>query len=92
MPVVKVIRACKGVGPQISPSLLPVVKKVKNKIKSNAVPTPEKIPEPAKPVKKFKKSTVPVPDPVPDSENGGRGGGGRVTCRTFLTSKNTRKK
>ncbi len=50
MPVVKVIRACEGVGPQVSPSLLPVVKKVKNKIKSNAVPTPKKIPEPAKPV------------------------------------------
>ncbi len=91
MPVVKVIRAVEGVGPQNSPSLLPVVKKVKNKIKSDAVPTPEKIPEPAKPVKKLKKSTVPVPDPVPDSENGGAGGGG-VTCRTFLTSKNTRKK
>ncbi len=92
MPVVKVIRACDGVGPQVSPSLLPVVKKVKNKIKTNAVPTLEKIPEPAKPVKKLKKSTVPVPDPVPDSKYGGGGGGGRVTCRTFLTSKNTRKK
>jgi len=55
------------------------------------VPTPEKIPEPAKPVKKLNKNTVPVPDPVPDSENG-RAGGGRVTCRTFLTLKNTRKK
>jgi hypothetical protein len=78
-------------GPQVSPSCLPVVKKVKNKIKINAVPTPEKIPEPAKPVKKSKKSKVPVPDPVPDSEFEGAGGG-RVTCRTFLTSKNTRKK
>jgi hypothetical protein len=86
MPVVKVIRACEGVGPQVSPSLLPVVKKVKNKIKTNAVPTPENIPDPAKPVKKLKKSTVPVSDPVPDSENGGAGGG-RVTCKTFLTSK-----
>ena len=75
MPVVKMIRACEGVGPQVSPSLLPVVKKVKNKIKTNAVPTPEKNPEPAKPVKKLKKSSVPVPDPVPDSENGGAGGG-----------------
>ena len=91
MPVVKVIRACEGVGPQVSPSLLPVVKKVKNKIKTNAVPTPEKLPEPAKPVKKLKKNTVPVPDPVPNSENG-EAGWGRVTCRTFLTSKNTRKK
>ena len=78
-------------GPQISPSLLPVVKKVKNKIKTTAVPTPEKISEPAKPVKKLKKSTVLVPDPVPDSAIGGARGG-RVTCRTFLTSKNTRKK
>jgi hypothetical protein len=53
---------------------MPVVK-VKNKIKTSVVPTPEKIPEPAKPVKKSKKSTVPVPDPVLDSEIEGAGGG-----------------
>ncbi len=76
MPVFKVIRVCDGVGPQVSPSCLPVVKKVKTKIKPNAVPTHEKIPEPANPVKKSKKSTVPVPDPVPDSGIEGAGGGG----------------
>jgi len=70
MPVVKVIKVIEG-----APSLLPVVKKVKTKIKSTALPTPEKIPEPVKPVKKLKKSTVPVPDPVPDSAIGGAGRG-----------------
>jgi hypothetical protein len=75
------------VGPPISPLLLPRVKKVKNKIKTDAVTSSE----PTKPVKKSEKEKEPVSDPAPVLTNQGAGWG-KVTCMTFLTLRNMRKK